>query len=189
MNPVKPKLLFHVCCAPCSGFLSTQLGEVFDLTVYYDNSNIFPREEFDRRSLEAKKFFESQNIDFVLAEWKHDKWLDLVRGLEGEPERGNRCVICYHFRLRNAAEYARQNGFDIFTTTLSVSPHKDSRLISEIGMALSQEYGIKFLNEDFKKNDGFKKAMEFAKELGFYRQNYCGCEFSQLQKQDKNVIL
>ncbi len=177
---MKPKLLFHVCCAPCSGFLSTKLGKDFNLTVYYDNSNIFPQEEFNRRAQEAKKFFESQKINFILAKWEHDKWLDLVRGLENEPERGKRCAVCYRYRLKNAVEYAKDNSFDVFATTLSVSPHKDSQLLSEIGRSLSQEYGVEFLDEDFKKNDGFKLAMEFAKQLGFYRQNYCGCEFSKL---------
>jgi len=177
---MKPKLLFHVCCAPCSGYLSSKLGETFDLTVYYDNSNIFPEEEFLKRSSEAQKFFESQNINFILANWDHQKWLELVRGLEEEPERGKRCALCYHSRLRSAAQYAKDNGFDIFTTTLSISPHKDGELLRNIGRNLAGEYGVKFLDEDFKKNDGFKKAMEFAKQCGFYRQNYCGCEFSKL---------
>ena len=180
MTSAKLKLLFHVCCAPCSGYLSTKLGEIFDLTIYYDNSNIFPESEFRKRSKEAQKFFESQNIDFVLAKWDHQRWLELVRGLEDEPERGRRCALCYHSRLRSAAQYAKTNGFDVFTTALSVSPHKDGELLRKIGRNLAGEYGVQFLDEDFKQNDGFKKAGEFARELGFYRQNYCGCEFSKL---------
>ena len=150
------------------------------MTVYYENPNIFPESEFLRRSVEAQKFFESRGIKFILSKWNHEKWLELVRGLENEPERGKRCTICYHSRLRSTAQYAKDNGFDIFTTTLSISPHKDGELLRSIGRNLAQEYDIEFLDEDFKKNDGFKKAMEFAKELGFYRQNYCGCEFSKL---------
>lgn len=175
---LKPSLLLHACCAPCSGYLVSQLSEKFDVSIYYDNSNIFPKEEFFKRSNEAKNYFERLGIEFIQADYNHEEWLGFVKGLEGEPERGKRCNICFLFRLRNTAKYAKEKGFDLFTSTLSISPHKDAEAINNIGNALSKELDVKFLEGDFKKNDGFKNSMEFSKENNFYQQNYCGCEFS-----------
>lgn len=176
---MKPKLLFHVCCAPCSGLLSQQLIKDFDVTVYFDNSNIWPQEEFMKRAQEAEKYFQSMGIGFILTKWNHDDWLSLTRDLKQEPERGKRCKLCYHYRLKNAAEFAAANHFDFFTTSLSISPHKDDKAIKNIGQALARKHHLKFLADDFRLNDGFKKSTAFAKEQGFYRQKYCGCEFSQ----------
>lgn len=176
----KPKLLLHDCCAPCGGFLSKQLEKDFDLTVYYDNPNIYPQAEFIKRAEEARKFFVSGGIGFVLVDWDHGVWQKLVEGLEAEPEQGKRCKLCYYYRLKNTAEFAKQNGFDFFATTLTISPHKDSRTLNNLGQALAKRHNIEFLAQDWKKHDGFRKAMDFAKQEGFYRQNYCGCEFSSI---------
>jgi len=174
----KPKLLLHTCCAPCSGFLASQLLVDFAVTIYFDNSNIYPKEEYLIRRSEAKKFFTGEEINFVEADYNHEAWLKLVQGLENEPERGVRCEICYRQRLYNTAQYAVKHGFEYFGTTLSISPHKDVMMINRIGQDLSKQVGVNFLEKDFKKQDGFKHAMEFSHSHDFYHQNYCGCEFS-----------
>lgn len=175
----KPRLLLHACCATCSGYLARELSKDHDLTVYFDNSNIFPKDEFFKRADEARKYFTAIGFEFVQADYLHEEWLALVQGLEGETERGERCLMCYRFRLENAAVYARHNGFDSFASTLAISPHKHAEAINAIGQALANEYCVGFLAGDWKKHDGFKNAMCLSKEQGFYRQDYCGCEFSR----------
>lgn len=174
----KPKLLFHSCCAPCSGYLVSKLVDNFEVTVYYNNPNIHPESEYQIRKNEAKDFFTSHGTKFVENKYDHDKWLVLVEGLEQEPEKGKRCLRCYHFRLESTAKYAKDNNYDFFASSLAISPYKNSKILNNIGRALSKKIGIDFIDEDWKKKDGYKKATEFAKSLDFYRQNYCGCEFS-----------
>ncbi len=175
---MKSKLLFHICCAPCSGLLSRQLRESYDISVYFDNPNIWPLEEFHKRAREAEKFFSNEGVEFILADWNHDEWLELTRGLESEPEKGKRCKLCYHRRLEQAAQYAAANNFDCFTTSLSFSPYKDQRTILNLGRALGKKYKLKFIDIDFRADDNWRKARDFSKERDFYRQKYCGCEFS-----------
>ncbi|MFA6594398.1 MAG: epoxyqueuosine reductase QueH [Candidatus Buchananbacteria bacterium] len=175
----KEKLLFHVCCAPCSGLLSQQLMGDYDITVYFDNPNIWPAEEFSKRAEEAEKYFASQGVKFVLTDWDHGKWLELIRGLEREPERGRRCQLCYHHRLENSAKYAVGQGFDCFVTSLGISPYKDGKIIRNLGRMLAEKYGLKYLADDFKASPGYAAARQFAKDRGFYRQKYCGCEYSK----------
>jgi predicted adenine nucleotide alpha hydrolase (AANH) superfamily ATPase len=174
----KQSLLFHVCCAPCSGFLSQKLKDRFDLTIYFDNPNIWPEEEFVRRAEEAMKFFNSQGAYFVITGWDYDEWNKLAKGLEKEKEKGRRCQLCYRYRLENAAQFAAQNNFDYFTTSLLVSPWKDDGSIRDLGFELAAKYGIEFLADNFQADNGFEKSRDFAKEKNFYRQKYCGCEFS-----------
>lgn len=174
----KPKLLFHICCAPCSGLLSKQLLADFEVAVYFDNPNIWPEGEFAKRAQEAEKYFKSQGVRFLLADYNHNDWKKLAKDLETEPEKGKRCKLCYHYRLKQAAEFAAANQFDVFTTSLSISPYKDDQAIKNIGQALAKKHHLKFLADDFRLNDGFKKVMMFASQQGFYRQKYCGCEFS-----------
>lgn len=174
----KPKLLFHVCCAPCSGFLSQELSKKFQLAVYFENSNLWPEEEFLRRSAEAQNFFKEQGADFVLAQCRHNDWLKFISGLEREPEKGKRCQLCYYYRLAEAAKYAAANSFDYLTTSLLISPWKDSRTIAKLGSALAKKYYLEFLADDFLSPDNYRLARAFAKEQGFYFQRYCGCEFS-----------
>ncbi|MEI6288708.1 MAG: epoxyqueuosine reductase QueH [bacterium] len=174
----KPGLLLHTCCAPCSGFLAQKFILQYDVSIFYDNSNIYPEEEYNHRQAEAKNFFKSQSINFICPKRDHQKWLEGMLGLEKEPERGKRCKLCYYGRLKNTAEYASANGFEFFATTLSISPHKDVIAINNLGRALAKKYKIKFLAGDWKKQDGFKSAMEFSHQHDFYHQNYCGCEFS-----------
>ena len=178
MESKKPTLLFHICCAPCSGILSLKLKKDFNITIYYDNPNIWPEEEFLKRAKEAERFFGQEGVRFILADWKHKDFLVWAGELAQEPERGKRCRLCYYRRLEATAEVAKKKGFQYFATSLSISPHKDAKVINNLGRALAKKYGLNFLAEDWKKNEGFKKAMEFSREKGFYRQNYCGCEFS-----------
>jgi len=174
----KPKLLLHICCASCSGFLASELAKDFTVMAYYGNANIYPEAEFKKRLAEARNFFTKNEINFIEADYNHDHWLGLIAGLENEPERGKRCILCYYNRLRSSAEFAQKNNFDYFGSTLAISPHKDALVINNLGRALEKQIGIKFLAGDWKKQDGFKKAMAFSRENDFYRQNYCGCEFS-----------
>lgn len=180
----KPNLLLHICCAPCSGWLFTELKKEFQVTVYYDNPNIHPEAEWLKRASEAEKFFKSQGVDFILVDWSHDDWLKITKGLEAEPERGKRCLLCYHYRLKKTAEFAKNNDFSYFACSLSISPHKNTTAINNLGKALAKQYQLNFLAEDWKKNEGYKKAVEFSRENNFYRQSYCGCEFSKLVARD-----
>ena len=174
----KPKLLLHICCMGCGAYIAGELKKKFRVALYFYNPNIFPESEHNRRLEEAKKIAKKLNLKLIIGEYKHNGWLELIKGFEREPERGERCVICYRERLEDAAKKAKEIGFDYFTTTLTVSPRKDARAVSEIGNELAGKYAVEFLDKDFKKRDGFKKACELSKKLKLYRQNYCGCEFS-----------
>ena len=181
-----PKLLLHSCCAPCSSAVITKLKDYFDITVIYYNPNIEPYEEYIKRKEEQKrllKLLESKNkIDFIDCDYDNDKYHELVRGHEDDPERGNRCYICYSQRMEYTAKKAKENNYDFFGTTLSVSPYKISRWINEIGYDLSEKYNVSYLPSDFKKRDGYKKSIELSKKYNLYRQNYCGCIYSQKHK-------
>lgn len=175
---MKPKLLLHICCAPCSGLISRQLKERFAIAVYFDNPNIWPEAEFEKRAQEAEKFFRAEGVDFIPVDWNHEEWLELVRGLESEPERGQRCRLCYRSRLERSARYAGEHGFDYFTTSLSISPYKDQQIILRLGKELARQFEVEFLDYDFREADGYLKSVEFSRASGFYRQKYCGCEYS-----------
>ena len=144
-----PKLLLHSCCAPCSSYVLEYLSEYFEITVFYYNPNIYPESEYTKRILEDVK------------------------------EGGARCFKCYALRLRETAQMAKKAGYDYFTTTLSISPMKNAAKLNEIGLAAQKEFGVKYLQSDFKKKNGYKRSIELSKEYGLYRQDYCGCEFSQ----------
>lgn len=175
----KNKLLLHVCCAGCGVFISRELKNEFDVALYYFNPNLHPNEEYEKRLDEAKKVAAGHNLKLIDGEHIHDDWLLYIKGHESDPEKGERCKLCYRFRLEKTAQKAKELNFDYFTTTLTVSPHKSAQDIISIGEELARDYGLKFLARDFKKNDGFKKANILSKELNLYRQNYCGCEFSR----------
>lgn len=174
---MKEKLLLHVCCAPCSGWLSRQLCQAYDVTVYFDNSNIWPEAEFIKRAKEAENFFLSEGVDFILAERDHDSWQKIIAGWEQEPERGKRCKLCYHQRLEATAKFASEKGFDCFAVSLGISPHKDQKTINNLGRALARKYNSRFVAEDWRADGGYQKAVDFSKKQGFYRQKYCGCEY------------
>lgn len=172
------RLLLDVCCGPCSTHVIDVLREDYDVTMFFANSNISPHDEFSKRLIHAKKVSDSTGIPLIKDTYDHKLWLASIKGMESEPEHGRRCELCFRFRLNRTAEYAKKHNYDIFTTTLTVSPHKDSGIINQIGTEISQAVGICFLESDFKKNSGYQKSIIRSKELDLYRQKYCGCEFS-----------
>lgn len=182
----KKKLLLHACCAPCSSYVLEYLSEYFDITLYFYNPNISPESEYDFRAEELKRLVSEMklpsNIKVITTVYNSDEFYNKVKGREGDAEGGARCKECYTLRLEQSARYARDNGFDFFTTTLSISPYKNSRWLNEIGGELSGKYGVPYLTSDFKKRNGYKRSCELSLEYGLYRQDYCGCEFSKNNK-------
>lgn len=170
----KPKLLLHCCCAPCSSAVIEKISKFFDITFYYYNPNIYPESEYKLRSEEFKKL----GVKIIEEKYCHDDFLDIVKGKENEKEGGVRCQICIADRMDKSFKYAKQNNFDLVTTTLSISPHKDCKFINELGERLQEKYNIKYLHADFKKQNGYLRSIQICKDLGIYRQDYCGCEFS-----------
>ena len=181
----KKSLLLHCCCAPCSSYSFLYLADKFNITAYFYNPNIMPKEEHDLRLAELKRLIKEMNLDIKVIEEYDNSFLEVVKGLEREPERGKRCTICYELRLRKCANVAKSNGFDLFSTTLSISPYKDAKRLNEIGYNLEKELGVEYLYLDLKKNDGYKKSIELSKKYNLYRQNYCGCIFSKKEGQDE----
>lgn len=187
MSKPKPKLLLHICCVGCGVYVSESLKQDYEVRLFFYNPNIWPEEEYNKRLAEAEKIAKQFNLELILGEYDHDKWLAAVRGHENDPERGERCLICYKFRLDQAAAVAKKLGCDYLTTTLTTSPHKNALAINAIGEPAAARQGVKFLSQDFKKQDGFKKSAALSRELGLYRQNYCGCEFSRPQLRQEKV--
>ena len=171
----------HVCCGPCASACVPRLKEAGrEVAMLFANSNIDTAEEFERRRAEAERLAAHDRVAFAALPYDHADWLDKVaRGCEDEPEKGARCARCFRYNLAKAAEWARERGFDAFTTSLTVSPHKPSAMVFEAGREAAEGGGPAFLPEDFKKREGFKLSVARAKELGLYRQSYCGCEFSR----------
>ena len=171
----KPRLLLHCCCAPCSSAVIERIKQYFNITFYYYNPNIYPEQEFELRKTEFKKL----GIDVFSEEYNHQEFLNVVKGLENEEEGGGRCRVCIAQRLNKTFDYAKANGYDVVTTTLSISPHKDAEFINTLGEQLEKKFNVKFLHADFKKQNGYLRSIELCKELGIYRQDYCGCEFTK----------
>ncbi|HBD68526.1 MAG TPA: recombinase [Treponema sp.] len=188
----KPSLLLHACCGPCSSYVMEYLAGIFNITIYYYNPNIHPKAEYDRRLAELKKFVSSfppaiqTGISVVEDVYNPEDFFEAtnVRNqieLQTESEKGERCRRCYLFRMKRAWNYASNHNFDFFTTTLSISPHKDSEKINTIGQAFISENSLKYLPADFKKKNGYLRSLQLSKEYGLYRQDYCGCVYSQQQ--------
>ena len=179
LNNKKPTLLLHSCCGPCSSYILSLLNEYFDITIYYYNPNIYPEQEYDKRLEEQKKVIEIVNHDIKLI-FKKDNYNiyeEVVNGLEHLGELSMRCYKCYEFRLVELSKVAQENGFDYFTTTLSISPYKSSKWINEIGKRLETN-NCHYLYSDFKKEGGYQKSIAFCKKYDIYRQDYCGCKSS-----------
>lgn len=186
-----PTLFLHSCCAPCSSYVLEYLSEYFSITVFYYNPNIYPDEEYWKRVREQEEFirrFPAKNpISFVEGVFEKEKFYEMVKGYEQIPEGGERCFRCYELRLREAAERAKALGMDYFTTTLSISPLKNAEKLNEIGRRLSEEYGVAYLYSDFKKRDGYKRSVELSHEYGMYRQDYCGCVYSKMEREERQT--
>lgn len=185
-----PTLLLHGCCAPCSSYCLWYLSEFFKITLFYYNPNIFPESEYDYRVREVKRLLENlpvkHPVTLVEGAYEPERFFNMAKGMEELPEGQERCFRCYELRLREAAEYARREKFDYFTTTLSISPHKNTQKLNEIGEKLEKEYGIHHLPSDFKKKGGYLKSIEFSREYELYRQNFCGCVYSK-KAAEKNM--
>lgn len=188
LNGDVPKLFLHSCCAPCSSYTLEYLNNYFDITVYYFNPNISPKAEFDKRYAEQKRLIEAlpskHPIKLVCGKYDYNDFLEIAKGYEDVPEGGERCFRCYRMRLESTAKLAKEQGFDYFCTTLSISPLKNSQKINEIGYEVAEKYGIKWLPSDFKKKEGYKRSIELSREYQLYRQNFCGCVFSKENKDE-----
>lgn len=178
----KPKILLHICCAPDATTVAERLAGEYQVLGYFQNDNIYPQAEYRLRLKNAERVAEALGFALVPAAFHPDAWDAAVAGLEGEPERGKRCEACFRHNLGATAAKARELGVPYFATTLTISPHKDAALIFRIGRELAQRHGVQFLEMDFKKQDGFKRSLEWSRELALYRQNYCGCQYSQRTK-------
>lgn len=196
-QPLRPTLLLHSCCAPCSSYVLEYLREYFAITVLYYNPNITDGEEYERRVREQQRLIDEMNaqacadstgegtpgIRLVKGTYEPECFFREAKGLETVPEGGERCFRCYELRLRETARLARLGGFDYFTTTLTISPLKNAQKLNEIGQRVGAEYGAAFLPSDFKKNNGYRRSVELSAQYGLYRQDYCGCVFSRAERE------
>lgn len=180
---VTPRLLLHVCCAPCSSYCLEYLSDYFDITVYYFNPNITSPDEYAYRLSEEERYISLRDfknpVSMTESDYDPQSFFDAVKGLEREPEGGKRCGRCFRLRLEASARKAKELGFDCFTTTLTISPLKNAALLNEIGEEMGAKYGVMWLPSDFKKKEGYKRSIVLSKEYDLYRQNYCGCVFSR----------
>ena len=186
---MKPRMLLHCCCAPCSSATLERVQEQYDPDIYYYNPNIEPEAEFQKRAGEEERFVREFRPDggvrVIVAEYEHEAFEEIARGRENLPERSERCYLCYEMRMRKTAEYAKAHGYDCFTTALSISPYKVARWINEIGERLAAEYGIAFVHSDFKKQNGYARSIQLSREYGLYRQDWCGCVYSKAERERK----
>ena len=182
-------LLLHACCAPCSSAVLERLGDFFKITILYYNPNITEIDEYQKRITEIKKFINSIKTKYpiTLIEGRYDpkEFFSIAKNLENEKERGPRCYKCYNLRLEETAKIAKENNFDFFTTTLSISPYKNANWINEIGKKLENKYQKTFLYSDFKKKNGYKRSIELSQIYNLYRQDYCGCIYSKNEHLEK----
>ncbi|GAB2024565.1 epoxyqueuosine reductase QueH [Lactovum odontotermitis] len=183
---VRPKLIIHSCCAPCSTYTLEFLTQYADVTIYYANSNIHPQAEYERRALVQKEFVDEFNrrtnnhVAFIEEEYRPNEFIQMVlaKGLQNEPERGLRCSACFQMRLDLVAKKAVELGYDYFGSALTISPQKNSQVINEIGLDAQRLFDVKYLPSDFKKNKGYERSLQMCKEYDIYRQCYCGCIFA-----------
>ena len=184
----KKTLLLHACCAPCSSYVIEYLSDYFDITILFYNPNIDTLEEYNKRLQELVKFvncFKTKNqVKVVSLGYNNQDYLNIVKGLENEKEGGSRCFKCYRLRLEKSFIYAKKHNFDFITTTLTISPLKNSKVINEIGAELENIYHVNYLYADFKKKEGYKRSIVLSHEYNLYRQDYCGCKFSKRKKID-----
>lgn len=190
-----PRLLLHSCCAPCSSYVLEYLSRYFEITVLYYNPNIFPKEEYTYRIEEQQRLITAMNdkgkgypISMIATDYEPEVFYEIAKGLEQEPEGGERCFRCYELRLREAANYAKKGAFDYFTTTLSISPLKNAVKLNEIGGEIAKEYDLAYLYSDFKKKNGYQRSVELSAIYNLYRQDYCGCVYSKMEREKTQVL-
>lgn len=183
------RLLLHACCAPCSSYVIEYLSEFFDITLLYFNPNISPESEYEKRIGEVERLLREMplksEVRLLKGRYCPDEFFKMAKGLEELPEGGERCFKCYRQRLEEAAKTAKEGCFDYFTTTLSISPHKNAEKLNQIGEELEKDYGVKYLYGDFKKRNGYKRSIELSRIYGLYRQNYCGCVYSRREAEKR----
>ena len=186
----RPKLLLHACCAPCSSYVLEYLSKSFDITILFYNPNISPEEEYIFRENELRRLIGEMplpsGIKVISQKYDPKEFYDISTGLENLPEGGERCKRCYRLRLSRTAQIASEQGFDYFTTTLSISPYKNAEWLNTIGEEEGNAHNVKYLFSDFKKKNGYKRSCELSEQYGLYRQNYCGCEFSKKIAEEKS---
>lgn len=184
-NGEKPSLLLHACCAPCSSYVLEYLRERFEITLYFCNPNIAPEEEYDYRCEELKRLVGEMGVDIKIIEEEYNPapFYELAGGLENLPERGERCRKCIGYRLKMAGAKAAELHADYFTTTLTISPHKDCAFINECGAEIAAKCGVEYLFSDFKKHEGYKRSIELSRRYNLYRQDYCGCAYSKTARE------
>jgi predicted adenine nucleotide alpha hydrolase (AANH) superfamily ATPase len=184
-----PALFLHSCCGPCSSYVFEYLSDHFEITDFFYNPNISPKEEYDKRVVEIKKLIDEQphkhEVSFVEGKYEPERFFEAARGLEKCPEGGERCKKCFELRLRETAKEAKKRDIDLVTTTLTISPLKNAEALNEIGERVCKEEGVTWLPSDFKKKGGYQRSIELSKEYDLYRQDYCGCIFSRNARRDK----
>ncbi len=186
-----PTLLLHACCAPCSSYVLEYLSAYFSITVFYYNPNIYPEEEYERRVAEEERLIKEMGdagvfrypVHLLKGTYEETAFYEAVKGLEEVPEGGDRCKACFTLRLNEAARAAAEGGFDYLTTTLTISPLKNAEVLNTIGYAAAEKYGVSWLPSDFKKKNGYQRSLELSRTYGLYRQDYCGCVFSQRERE------
>jgi|YelNatPaOPRAMG01_1025707.scaffolds.fasta_scaffold00049_59 predicted adenine nucleotide alpha hydrolase (AANH) superfamily ATPase len=178
------KLLLHVCCAPDATVGLERLGDAYEVTAFFYNPNIHPEAEYELRKREFVRLCQQLGVPYRVGPYDADRWFQLTAGLEDEPEKGRRCEVCFRMRLERAAQEAKVAGCQYFAAVLTVSPHKDARRINDIGAEIGQRFGVQYVPTDLKKKDGFRRSVELSRELGLYRQNYCGCLYSLRSREE-----
>jgi predicted adenine nucleotide alpha hydrolase (AANH) superfamily ATPase len=177
-----PRLLLHSCCAPCSSYVLEYLSHFFEITVLYYNPNIYPEEEYHKRLEEQQTLIGEMPfrypVSFLAGSYDKEKFYEMAKGMEKMSEGKERCFRCYEMRLKRTAEEAVKGNYDYFTTTLTISPMKNAEKLNTLGREIASQYGVNYLESDFKKKNGYKRSIELSKEYGLYRQDYCGCRFS-----------
>lgn len=180
----KKRLLLHACCAPCSTYPLLKLNDIYDISIYYSNSNLISLAEFNKRLNNFSILKQKFNFNLFVDDYNAYSWNQLTKNNKLDPEKGPRCEICIKYRLERTFLFAKTNKIDIVSSTLTCAPYKNSEMIFEIARKLIFEYGVDFLFENFKKNDGFKKSMIFSRQNDLYLQDFCGCVYSV---HDKNI--
>ncbi len=185
----RPSLLLHACCAPCSSYVLEYLANYFDITLFFFNPNISPESEYEFRLNELRRLIGEMplppSVKIMSGRYCPEEFYGMAKGLEALPEGGSRCYGCYRLRLSETARIAKENGFDYFTTTLSISPYKNAEWLNSIGKDEGEKYGISYLFSDFKKKNGYKRSCELSELYSLYRQDYCGCEFSKQESENR----